>query len=128
MPDRTLHDCHVLIVEDEYMLADELRTELDGVGAVVLGLAGTLRDALTLIGSEQPIDGAILDVNLRGGMVFPAADLLVRRGVAIVFTTGYDASMIPARFARVARCEKPINIGHVAQAIGRVIDPEKGLP
>lgn len=37
MSERTLRDCHVLVVEDEYMLADELRTELEEAGAVVIG-------------------------------------------------------------------------------------------
>ena len=43
MPDRTLADCRVLIAEDEYMLADDLRMELEDIGAVILGPVGTLR-------------------------------------------------------------------------------------
>lgn len=121
MPDRTLRDCRVLVVEDEYMLADELRTELGDADAIVLGPVGNLDDAVDLIRSEQHIDGGILDVNLSGELVFPAADLLIERGVPFVFTTGYDESIIPSRFANVVRCEKPINIKRVTQAIGRVI-------
>lgn len=121
MADRTLTDCRILLVEDEYMLADELRTELDDARAVVIGPAGTLADALDLIRSEEHIDGAILDVNLRGEMAYPAADLLIARGVPFVFTTGYDSSAIPDRFAEVVRCEKPINIRRVTEAIGRVM-------
>ncbi|SFS11607.1 response regulator [Sphingomonas jatrophae] len=121
MPERSLRDCRILVVEDEYMLADELRTELGDAGAIVLGPVGNVEDALELVQSEQAIDGGILDVNLSGEMVFPAADLLTDRGVPFVFTTGYDASAIPSRFADVVRCEKPINIKKVTQAIGRVI-------
>lgn len=121
MPDRTLRDCRVLIVEDEYMLADELETELAGAGATVLGPVGTIEDAVAIIEAEADMDGAILDANLRGEMVFPAADLLLERDVPFVFTTGYDASVIPVRFEHIVRCEKPINMKRVAQAIGRVI-------
>ena len=39
-------------------------------------------------------DIAILDVNLKGEKVFPAAELLIRRGVPIVFTTGYAPEKI----------------------------------
>ncbi len=122
MPERTLRDCRILIVEDEYSLADELGTELGDAGAVVLGPVGDVEEALDLVRSEPTIDGGILDVNLGGEMIFPAADLLVERGVPFVFTTGYDESVIPTRFADIVRCEKPINIRRVTQVIGRVID------
>ena len=121
MPDRTLADCRVLIAEDEYMLADDLRMELEDIGAVILGPVGTLKDIIALIEREEVIDGVILDVNLRGEMVFPAADLLLERQVPFVFTTGYDASTIPPRYSHIIRCEKPVNIRLVTQALGRLI-------
>lgn len=121
MPDRTLRDCRVLVVEDEYMLADELATELADLGALVLGPVGTVEDALAAIAAEPDMDGAILDANLRGEMVFPAADLLLERGVPFVFTTGYHASVFPSRFDHIVRCEKPISMKRVTAAIGRVI-------
>jgi len=117
MSDGTLGGRRVLVVEDEYMLAEELSAELANVGAVVLGPVGDLADATALIQAEQDIDVAVLDANLGGEMVFPAADLLIERGVPIVFTTGYDASIIPGRFSGVARCEKPVSIDKVIQAI-----------
>lgn len=121
MPDRTLSGCRVLVVEDEYMLADELATELDDAGATVLGPVGTIENAIALLQEEEHIDGVVLDVNLRGEMVFPVADLLVERGVPFVFTTGYDASTVTPRFEHIVRCEKPINMKRVTKAIGRVI-------
>ncbi|WP_454280655.1 response regulator [Sphingomonas sp. Marseille-Q8236] len=121
MSDRTLAECRVLIVEDEYMLADDLKMELEEAGAVILGPIGTLEDAIAAIENEEVIDGAILDVNLRGEMVFPVADLLLERDVPFIFTTGYDASAIPPRFSQITRCEKPVNIRLVTQALGRLI-------
>lgn len=121
MADRTLRGCRVLVVEDEYMLADELQAELEDAGAIVIGPAADLVDATALIRSEQRIDGAVLDANLGGEMVFPAADLLAERGVPIIFATGYDASMIPSRFAAVARCEKPIKMKRIVEAIGQML-------
>lgn len=121
MADCTLRHCRVLVVEDEYMLADELENELLHAGAIVLGPVGTLEDALSIVAAEANMDGAILDANLRGEMVFPVADLLLERGVPFVFITGYDNSVFPARFERIVRCEKPVNMKRVTQTIGRVI-------
>jgi DNA-binding NtrC family response regulator len=123
MPKSTLQDCRILVVEDEYMLADELQNEFVDANAVVLGPVGTLNNAMNLIASEQHIDGAVLDVSLDGEMVFPAADLLLQRGVPFVFTTGYDASSIPPRFKHIVRCDKPVNIRKVTQALGRAVHP-----
>lgn len=124
MAERSLRGCRILVVEDEYMLADELEMELGDAGAVVIGPAGTVKDALAFIGSEQRLDGAVLDVSLRGDFIFPAADILIDQGVPFVFTTGYDTSIMPSRFQHVVRCEKPVNIRNITQALGRVIDAE----
>ncbi|WP_322965047.1 response regulator [Sphingomonas fuzhouensis] len=121
MPERTLRGCRILVVEDEFMLADDLATELGDVGAIVLGPVGTLDQALDLVAAEARIDGAILDVNLGGEAVFPAADLLLARAVPLVFTTGYGGSAMPERFGHVVRCEKPISIKLITKAIGRVM-------
>lgn len=121
MPERTLRDCHILVAEDEYLLADELRTELLEAGAVVIGPAATLADAIALLQDAPRVDGAVLDLNLGGEMAYPLADLLLGRNAPFIFTTGYDATAIPARFSSAPRCEKPVDMKRVAQAIGRVI-------
>ncbi|MGF7147269.1 DNA-binding response OmpR family regulator [Sphingomonas zeicaulis] len=118
MTEHLLDGRRILVVEDEYMLAAELRTALMEVNAVVLGPVGTVDATLDLLRSDPHVDGAILDVNLHGEPVYPAADELVARGVPFVFATGYDASVIPKRFAHVLSCDKPINIKKIVQAIG----------
>ena len=114
----------VLGQADHTRLGHRQRHQLGDAGAVVIGPAGTVKDALAFIGSEQHLDGAVLDVSLRGDFIFPAADILIERGVPFVFTTGYDASIMPSRFQHVVRCEKPVNIRKITQALGRVIDAE----
>lgn len=121
MPDRTLRGCHILVVEDEFLLAEDLQAELSDAEAVVLGPVGTLEEALDLVRSAERIDGAILDINLGGEAAYPVADLLIQRGVPLVFTSGYGGTSFPSRFAAIARCEKPISISLITQAIGRAI-------
>jgi two-component SAPR family response regulator len=124
MTEHTLRDCRILVVEDEYILANELQIELSDRGATVLGPIAMLEEAMELIDQEHDIDAAILDVNLDGEMVYPAADLLARLGVPFVFTTGYDASAIPPRFEHVVRCEKPVDMAKVTFALGRIARTE----
>ena len=123
MNDKTMCDCRILVAEDEFMLADDLHAELVEAGAIVLGPAGTLEAVLALLQSGGPIDGAILDVNLGGQMIYPVADLCIERNVKVVFTTGYDASAIPVRFSHIVRCGKPVDMRKVTQAIGKAIHP-----
>jgi DNA-binding NtrC family response regulator len=122
MPENRLRGCRILVVEDDYFLADALASELAHSGAVVIGPAGAVADALQLIAEQGPIDAAILDVNLNEELAFPVADLLHERGVPFLFTTGYDASVIPRRFSQIARCEKPVQYRRIAQALGRLLD------
>jgi DNA-binding NtrC family response regulator len=117
MPEPTLRGCRILVVEDEYMLADELRRELNDAGAVVLGPVGSVETALDAIRTEEVIDGAIVDINLRGEMAFAVADALIERGVPFAFTTGYDESALPTRFSQIVRCEKPVNLARFVQAV-----------
>ncbi|WP_294394006.1 response regulator [uncultured Sphingomonas sp.] len=111
----------VLVVEDEYYVADDLRRELVKAGATVIGPAPSVERAMALIGSADRIDVAILDINLNGDMIFPVADLLRTRGVPIVFATGYDHKVIPPRFVDVVRCEKPVSPDTVWQAAAMLL-------
>lgn len=118
MPERSLKRYRILLVEDEYILAEHLRSELEAAGALVLGPVADVQRALALVAAERDIDVAVLDVNLGGEKVFPVADALAARGVPFVFTTGYDA-IVPETYAQVARCEKPIRVQEVVRAIRR---------
>ena len=117
------HRDRVLIVEDEYIIATELARALTNEGAIIAGPAPTLARAMELAQSEH-IDGAILDVNLRGEMVYPLIDLLQARGVPIVLTTGYEGSALPDRHKRLPRCEKPFSETDVVVTLIRAMQKE----
>jgi CheY-like chemotaxis protein len=106
----------VLVVEDEYLVAMDMSMWLEAAGAHVVGPASNVSAALEALKSAE-LDGAILDVNLRGEMAFPVADALVARGIPFVFTTGYDARAVPVRFAGVKRCEKPATPEAISRAL-----------
>lgn len=124
MAEQKLQGCRVLVVEDEYLLADDLSHALADVGVHVLGPVASVEDGLTLIGSESSIDAAVLDVNLRGDMVFPVADELRSRGIPFAFATGYDEWALPERFVDAPRVEKPFKGYKVAAVLGELVkDP-----
>ena len=99
LPAASLHGRRILVVEDEYLLADDLRQTLESLGIEVVGPVATVAQALELLESEQAPDGAMLDVNLQGDAVFPVLDLLRERAVPFVLTTGYDGWALPAAYA-----------------------------
>ncbi|GMA79582.1 hypothetical protein GCM10025880_59990 [Methylorubrum aminovorans] len=67
--DRDLLGRSVLIAEDDYFWADELRGGLRSAGAIVLGPFATVGAALTLVESPAIVDGAILNIDLRGALL-----------------------------------------------------------
>jgi CheY-like chemotaxis protein len=107
----------ILVVEDEYFLADDMAQVLAGLGAEVLGPVSTREQALALLSSDERIDVAVLDINLRGQTVFPVADALTERGIPFVFTTGYSKASLPPAYRQVPHWEKPFNPNELAKAL-----------
>jgi CheY-like chemotaxis protein len=108
----------LLVVEDEYLIAAALERALEDHGAEVVGPAGSVEGALRLVEAEgDRLDGAVLDINLRGERVYPVADVLAARGVPFVFLTGYDAQVIPDTYAGVPRSEKPVSTALLARTL-----------
>ena len=107
----------VLVVEDDYITAFDLKAELETTGIEVLGPVPDLTDALDLMARGPAPDAAILDINLGGEMVFPLADRLRERRIPFVFATGYECSSIPEPYARHPCLEKPLDMRRLARAL-----------
>jgi len=103
----TLSGRRILVVEDEYMLAECLHELLQDDGAEVLGPASCVEDANALLDRHPMPDAAVLDINLGRQNVYPVADRLSGQGVPFLFTTGYDHGLIPERYADCLQCVKP---------------------
>jgi CheY-like chemotaxis protein len=112
-----LHGRRMLVVEDDYFVARELVRYLKGEGAEILGPAPTIEGALDLIRASSHIDAAVLDLNLGGEMAYPVADELLDRKIPFVFTTGYDPSTIPKRYAEIVVVQKPFLFEELAKAL-----------
>jgi DNA-binding response OmpR family regulator len=109
----------VLVIEDDFYLAEDARHILENAGACVLGPVSNLEDALTLLAQSQP-DCALVDINLGAGPSFESASALRLRKVPLIFLTGYDASTIPAEFADAPRLEKPMDARRLLSALAEL--------
>ncbi len=111
----------ILIVEDEFLVALSLQDTLTSLGCVVVGPVSNLSAAIQAA-ETQTIDVAILDVNLRGDLVFPAADVLVERGVPIIFCSGHLANaQFPARHSDHVRVPKPYTAPMMVAALIEIL-------
>lgn len=111
----------VLLVEDEALVAMMMREFLVGLGNSIIGPFGTTAEALAAA-REEAIDFGILDVNLGGELVYPVADVLIRRGVPFAFVTGYDLDGVEERFKHVQILQKPISKELLRSALIRRAD------
>ena len=109
----------VLLAEDDYFIAEEMSRTFRAEGVDVAGPVASVAEARKIVESEDAVDGAVLDINLQGEPVFPVADLLRQRGIPFVFATGYDRSVIPARYGDTVWCEKPVSPATLALALFR---------
>jgi DNA-binding LytR/AlgR family response regulator len=111
-----LNGRNILIVEDEYLLADEARTEFEAQGATVIGPAASVDQALQLV-KTATIHAALLDIRLQRELVFPVAQILLDQEIPFFFVTGYDALITPNQFRAVRRFTKPVDYQIIARAL-----------
>jgi CheY-like chemotaxis protein len=81
----------VLVVEDEPVVAMCLEDILEGLGYVPVGPAARLSEGL-MLAEREPLDAAILDINLAGERSTPIAEVLRDRGVPFAFASGYGVA------------------------------------
>jgi DNA-binding NtrC family response regulator len=95
----------ILVVEDEYFLADDCASLIREAGLGIVGPFASVEEALELVSSGGVFDGALLDVNLQGSPVFPLLDILVERDLPVAVYTGYPE--LPDKYSRFALFLKP---------------------
>jgi two-component SAPR family response regulator len=106
----------VLVIEDEYYLADDIARAFGSLGAVVVGPIGRIEEAEEIVYSKDP-DLALLDINIKDEMIFPFARTLRILKVPFVFTTGYDRTMIGSEFDDVPVWQKPLDVTRLAYSL-----------
>lgn len=124
-PDLT--GCRVLLVEDEYYIADDLCRALEGCGASVVGPVPSLDKALALAEAES-LTCAVLDIDLRGESGLGVAAALRRRNVPFVYSTGYNRTVVPEALKGAAHLEKPFCVQELLRAVDKVFRQHREVP
>jgi CheY-like chemotaxis protein len=109
----------VLLVEDQMIVAMQIEDMLRAAGCEVVGPVGTLQEAIALAHREA-LDLAVLDVNLDGEKVYPAAEELRARGIPFVLATGYGESTLPEKWRNQPRLSKPFRREQLEQLLRSV--------
>lgn len=107
----------VLIVEDESLVAMLLETIMEDMGCTPVGPAATVDEGLRIVADGEPLDAALLDVNVAGRQVFPVAQALKDRGVPFVFSTGYGEGGLPDEWRGHPTLQKPFTETAVRDAL-----------
>ncbi len=106
----------VLIVEDEFIIADQIENVVLDLGYEVLGPAATVDGALKLLERERP-DVALLDANLRGEISAAVAQALSAARIPFCLCSGYRQDDLSEKFGRVRTIAKPLNERELTSAL-----------
>lgn len=104
----------ILLAEDELLVAADIEAMLVELGCEVVGPVATVAEVERL-GSTERLDGAVLDINLRGHPVFGAVPALQARQIPVVLSSGYHSSaLFPQEFRQLPVLVKPYDRAELA--------------
>jgi CheY-like chemotaxis protein len=110
----------VLVVEDQMTVAVYIATLLEDLGCAPVGPVGHVTTALPLALSE-PLDAALLDIDLAGDSVEPIADVLERRNIPYALVTAYRRDRVPTRLQGRPYLSKPFMDREIATLVSNLV-------
>lgn len=113
---RPLEGARVLIVEDEFFIADDLARALRNAGADTIGPVSSIREAEILM-RRGHLDSAILDLNLHGEMAGDFAERLSATNLPSVVVSGYGKDAMPESVRNARSLEKPVSAAKVIEML-----------
>lgn len=114
----------VIIVEDEPLVAENLRDDLVEAGFDVVGVAPRVESALKLI-EGTGFDVAIIDANLAGTSAAPAAAALSARGLPFMVLSGYAREQLQREFSEAVYIQKPYRVRKLIAALNSLLHKQR---
>lgn len=106
----------ILVLEDDALLAMDMEDFLSDLGVSVIGPVSHIGAALEKINATA-LDGAVIDLNLRGELSFPVIDELKAANIPFVICSGYaEVPGVRAQLDGLTVVSKPCdfdNLPHV---------------
>jgi CheY-like chemotaxis protein len=121
--DGNLGALRVFIVEDEPILAMNAEDMLNELGHTVSASTTRLDTALALAENSE-FNFAILDINLAGSKSFQVADILRKKRIPFIFTTGYGVNGLDANFRGQHLLTKPFGVRELEHMIVRALSED----
>ena len=111
----------ILVLEDEMIIAMFAEMSLEEIGCEVVGPAGRVEDALTLL-EEGAVHAALLDINLgRGITSLPVAQALAARGIPFAYMSGDAGDSIPVADRHRPLLQKPFSGKDLQEAVATLL-------
>ena len=107
-PGGSLSGKRILIVEDNYLVAEDLRQIIHGADGEVGQASSTAKDALASLEGER-FDGVLLDVQLQDGTCVEVARQLERRHIPFVVVSGYLHEWLAPELQNAPYLAKPFD-------------------
>jgi len=117
----SLKGARILVVEDEWLVSILLEELLHEFGCEVVGPATCVANAIDLA-SAGSIDGALLDLNVKGQVVYSVARMLADRGIPFAFVTGYTAAWISDTYRERPMLQKPVHAEKLKQILRDILN------
>ena len=121
LPRSDLKGLRILVVEDDALVATVLKDYLQDLEISTVGPIPDIERAMISAKIEK-FDFALLDVNLRGTMVYPVAEALNLRGIPFALMTGQDAESLPHPYGGLPSIQKPYAFGHIERYLRTVFN------
>jgi PAS domain S-box-containing protein len=116
----------LLLVEDEALVGMMMKDSLIELGFSVIGPFSRIPDAMQAACSES-FHAAILDINVRGELIYSLADAIAARAIPLVFVTGYGSEAIEDRFKTVPVLQKPVDRIALERVLAFKTRPDAGF-
>lgn len=102
---------NILLVEDDVLIGMMLVDMFDALGFPEPAQAASVEDALAII-AAQPVDAALVDINLGEAKGWPVADALAAKDIPFAFTSG-GGDAIPPAHAHRKLVSKPFRLSEI---------------
>jgi len=109
----------LMVAEDEFHVLLLVEDLLESLGCEVTERASNLAQAVACARTCE-VDAALLDINLAGERIYPAAEILRARNIPMVFATGYGAQGVEPAWRGYAILQKPFLIEQLERALADV--------
>jgi FOG: CheY-like receiver len=111
----------ILLVEDEYFIAEDMLRRLEEAGAQVVGPCATVPLALELLEREVgEIHLALVDVNVAGQTSYALVDRLLELAIPVALATGYDSPAVAAEYRDLPTFQKPVSGPHLTRTLAEL--------